>query len=132
MLHNMWRARTRRSPRSRREEANNNGPKRESIALCQTAVEEMQFYGSMGWMCEPKDLHQELKWWWLHRNQNESFYMRPHAELNAILISRNLCHNYFLIISHSARSRCRISHCVPNGLKFNNKTPSSSCSFSSV
>lgn len=48
-----------------------------------------------------------------------AFVLRPgpHAELNVVLISRNLCHNYFLIIPHCATGRHRTSLCVCNGLK---------------
>lgn len=40
--------------------------------------------------------------------------LAPHAELNVVLISRNLCHNYFLIIPHCATGRHRTSLCVCN------------------
>jgi len=79
----------------------------------------MQLYGLD--VSKPKDSQRIQVVVAAQRNQTKSFHSRPHAELNAILISRNLCHNYFLIISHSARPRCRISHCVRDGLKFNNK-----------
>lgn len=71
-------------------------------------------------MCKPKDLH---------RIQVPSplpnecavvvfvFRPGPHAELNVVLISRNLCHNYFLIIPHCATGHRRTSLCVCNGLK---------------
>lgn len=119
--------RRRRSRRSRRAWQGETMDPKESIALCQTAEEEMQLYG----MCEPKDLHR-IQVVVDAQAAGRVLCSGPHAELNAILISRNLCHNYFLIISHSARARGRISHCVCNGLKFNNKTPSSSCSASPV
>jgi len=50
----------------------------------------MQLYGLD--VSKPKDSQRIQVVVAAQRNQTKSFHSRPHAELNAILISRNLCH----------------------------------------
>lgn len=112
MLHNMHEERKKEWKNERRKEA--------AISLCtaDTARRKRRLQG-----CVSQRICTEFKCLPPAPLTNEctvvAFVLRPgpHAELNVVLISRNLCHNYFLIIPNCATGRHRTSLCVCNGLK---------------